>query len=125
MPTLDEINKSAERARVQKVAARLGERAAPLWATGEQMCVALALGLAGTDPRAETPDSAHELRYAAIAAIATGDVAPLLERMAEHFRFCRECGCTEADACLDASGVPCSWLDDDLCSACPDADPEP
>jgi hypothetical protein len=29
-------------------------------------------------------------------------------------RTCRECGCTDANACDEG----CSWLEDDLCSAC-------
>lgn len=32
---------------------------------------------------------------------------------------CRSCGCTDFDAC-DDDGFPCSWVEDDLCSACPD-----
>jgi hypothetical protein len=32
-------------------------------------------------------------------------------------RSCRECGCTEHDACI-TKGTPCSWVEDDLCSAC-------
>lgn len=32
---------------------------------------------------------------------------------------CRDCGCTEFDACIDdESGEPCSWAVEDLCSAC-------
>lgn len=33
-------------------------------------------------------------------------------------RFCRECGCWELEACLDGDGVPCHWIEPDLCSAC-------
>lgn len=44
-------------------------------------------------------------------------------------RTCRVCGCTEMDACLTTPAsmgveggpipvVPCSWVEDDLCSAC-------
>ncbi len=32
-------------------------------------------------------------------------------------RKCRVCGCTNAKACI-ADGVPCRWVEDDLCSAC-------
>lgn len=32
-------------------------------------------------------------------------------------RLCRECGCTDARACMTSEG-PCSWAEDDLCSAC-------
>jgi hypothetical protein len=34
-------------------------------------------------------------------------------------KACRTCGCTELSACLDPdTGVPCSWAEPDLCSAC-------
>lgn len=33
-------------------------------------------------------------------------------------RKCRVCGCTELDGCMDRTGFPCSWVADDLCSAC-------
>jgi hypothetical protein len=33
-------------------------------------------------------------------------------------RKCRNCGCTDDRACLDRIGFPCSWVADDLCSAC-------
>lgn len=32
-------------------------------------------------------------------------------------RRCRVCGCTDTAACL-VDGVPCSWVEPDLCSAC-------
>ncbi len=33
---------------------------------------------------------------------------------------CRVCGCTEDDChqCIEKTGEPCYWIDDDLCSAC-------
>lgn len=33
---------------------------------------------------------------------------------------CRVCKCTDADCskCIERSGVPCSWVEPDLCSAC-------
>lgn len=31
--------------------------------------------------------------------------------------ICRECGCSELDACMDG-GIGCSWVERDLCSAC-------
>lgn len=34
-------------------------------------------------------------------------------------RACRVCHCTDEQAC-DDGGVPCSWVEDDLCSACVD-----
>lgn len=35
-------------------------------------------------------------------------------------RRCRGCGCTDDDCsqCIAATGIPCSWVDEDLCSAC-------
>lgn len=33
---------------------------------------------------------------------------------------CRICGCTDNDCrqCIEKTGSPCSWVADDLCSAC-------
>jgi len=35
-------------------------------------------------------------------------------------RKCRICGCTDDDCsgCIERTGQPCYWVDDDLCSAC-------
>lgn len=33
-------------------------------------------------------------------------------------RSCRVCGCTEFDACIDRNGVPCHWIEWNLCSRC-------
>ena len=33
-------------------------------------------------------------------------------------RRCRECGCTDLNACVDILGRPCYWTDEDLCSNC-------
>lgn len=39
---------------------------------------------------------------------------------------CRECGCTDWDCsgCVERTGEPCYWVEEDLCSACdgPDED---
>lgn len=32
-------------------------------------------------------------------------------------RQCRICGCTESHTC-DVLGIPCCWVEVDLCSAC-------
>lgn len=32
-------------------------------------------------------------------------------------RRCRKCGCTEMAACV-TDGIACSWIEEDLCSAC-------
>lgn len=33
---------------------------------------------------------------------------------------CRKCGCTDSDCsqCIERTGQPCYWLEEDLCSAC-------
>lgn len=33
-------------------------------------------------------------------------------------RICRQCGCTDKDACLNEVWGPCSWREEDLCSHC-------
>jgi hypothetical protein len=35
---------------------------------------------------------------------------------------CRVCGCTDDDCrqCIEKTGVPCHWVEPDLCSACAD-----
>lgn len=38
----------------------------------------------------------------------------------EPERTCRICGCTDEDCtqCVEKTGRPCSWVSEDLCSAC-------
>ena len=38
----------------------------------------------------------------------------------ENVRACRVCGCTDDDCtgCVERTGEPCEWVEDDLCSAC-------
>jgi chromosome partitioning protein len=38
----------------------------------------------------------------------------------EKKRKCRVCGCTEGDCrkCIEKTGKPCYWVEEDLCSAC-------
>ena len=38
----------------------------------------------------------------------------------KNIRRCRVCGCTDDDCsqCIEKTGEPCSWVEDDLCSAC-------
>jgi hypothetical protein len=33
---------------------------------------------------------------------------------------CRKCGCTDLDCsgCVERTGLPCFWVEPDLCSAC-------
>lgn len=33
-------------------------------------------------------------------------------------RLCRECACSENDACIDRHGSGCWWVEEDLCIAC-------
>jgi ParB/RepB/Spo0J family partition protein len=45
----------------------------------------------------------------------------------DDIRRCRVCGCTDDDCsqCIEKTGEPCHWVEDDLCSACVDEeDPE-
>lgn len=41
-------------------------------------------------------------------------------RKALEPRSCRLCGCTDEDCrgCIERTGAPCSWVAEDLCSAC-------
>lgn len=39
-------------------------------------------------------------------------------------QLCRICACSEWDACSSAHRVTCSWVEDDLCSACALVAPE-
>jgi hypothetical protein len=41
----------------------------------------------------------------------------------ENKRACRICGCTDDDCsqCIEKTGQPCSWIEDDLCTACASA----
>lgn len=40
-------------------------------------------------------------------------------------RKCRKCGCTDEDCsqCIRKTGHPCSWVEEDLCSACVEEEP--
>jgi hypothetical protein len=50
-------------------------------------------------------------------------VVPLpsaVRRMFGRLRRCRVCGCTDDDCqqCIEKTGKPCHWVENDLCSAC-------
>ena len=48
-------------------------------------------------------------------------LAPYLAELLEASeRACRECGCTDLNCskCIERTGEPCMWVEDDLCSAC-------
>jgi ParB family chromosome partitioning protein len=52
-----------------------------------------------------------------------GSVGPESAEVAETeavVRACRDCGCTEEDCseCIERTGEPCHWVEEDLCSAC-------
>lgn len=38
---------------------------------------------------------------------------------------CRDCGCTDEDCsqCIERTGLPCSWVEINLCSACAELGP--
>jgi len=40
--------------------------------------------------------------------------------VSESMRTCRVCGCSDSDCrtCIEKTGRPCFWVEDDLCSAC-------
>lgn len=42
-------------------------------------------------------------------------------------RRCRVCGCTQEDCsqCIEKTGHPCTWVEEDLCSACEPEAPKP
>ena len=65
---------------------------------------------AGFDP------SAYEVSFATgTAFLVLGLTDPGLP-----IRTCRICGCTDEDcsACIEKTGIPCHWVEKDLCSAC-------
>ena len=57
-----------------------------------------------------------------------GRKSPLARRLLAGglptIRRCRECGCTDFNACRTDTG-PCWWVEADLCSACATATPLP
>ena len=48
------------------------------------------------------------------------EVSSLYDWDAEEVRTCRVCGCTDNDCtqCVERTGHPCRWVEEDLCSAC-------
>lgn len=47
-------------------------------------------------------------------------VCPVGDDADEPVRTCRVCGCMDDDCsgCIERTGAPCSWVEEDLCSAC-------
>jgi hypothetical protein len=51
----------------------------------------------------------------------TDDLGPVgADIFGEPVRSCRVCGCTDDDCskCIEATGEPCHWVGEDLCSRC-------
>lgn len=51
----------------------------------------------------------------------TNDLGPVdADIFGEPVRSCRVCGCTDDDCsqCIEATGEPCHWVGEDLCSRC-------
>ena len=40
------------------------------------------------------------------------------EGYADVTNICKKCGCADLDACVNAAGSSCWWVQDDLCSHC-------
>lgn len=77
-----------------------------------------ALAAASTAAKALDPAPLIELLLALLEPAGLNVLAEALEDEAGVSR-CRGCGCTDLDACLDPTDkLPCSWVEDDLCSAC-------
>lgn len=58
------------------------------------------------------------IREGAVTNASGADTADELLAHPEKFQTCRECGCTEMDACHDPAIGPCSWVEPGLCSHC-------
>ena len=61
-----------------------------------------------------TPDEKHQLRRSLAAAI----FDPPPPRPGPGDCVCRECGCWDWNACVDARDGPCWWVEQNLCSVC-------
>ena len=50
-----------------------------------------------------------------------GETLALIHALSDGGK-CRKCGCTDEDCsgCIERTGEPCYWVEDDLCSACVD-----
>jgi hypothetical protein len=62
-----------------------------------------------------------DLRIRDLNVIAKANSVDPLELALQIFeRRCRKCGCTQSDCsqCIEKTGSPCSWVEEDLCSAC-------
>jgi hypothetical protein len=46
--------------------------------------------------------------------------AEIIDIKPDEIRRCRVCGCTDDDCrqCIEKTGEPCYWVEEDLCSAC-------
>lgn len=52
--------------------------------------------------------------------VATAPIAATAPEGWTPVRACRVCGCTDDDCsrCIRKTGAPCSWVAENLCSAC-------
>lgn len=56
----------------------------------------------------------HALKVLQDAKLDPGQVVRILAPLVLGIAVCRECGCTDISACEDG----CSWVAEDVCSAC-------
>jgi hypothetical protein len=89
-------------------------------AFSEQICELLtfdAVALHG-NIKAEIPEPASWAREREEAKLSE----KIKGKKAKAARRCRVCGCTENNCrqCIEKTGAPCTWVEEDLCSACAD-----
>jgi hypothetical protein len=81
------------------------------------------------DNTSDTPKSAIQLGFTIVKGIVseTGEIGNFMNNEAPpvEVRRCRICGCTDDDChqCIEKTGEPCHWVEDDLCSACAEETP--
>lgn len=90
-----------------------------------EMLIELDFALHGTGARKTTPRWNALLEEVRTLAKARAVTLPFI-LASSSVRSCRECGCTDNDCseCVARTGMPCMWIETDLCSACAD-DEEP
>lgn len=79
-----------------------------------------------TNEKGEVDENSEEIRYCTkcqeamgvhqIPAMPWDEYSDLWDPMPE--RVCRECGCSDNDACIHPVHGNCYWVEDDLCSHC-------
>lgn len=74
-------------------------------------------------------DALKEIRWACAGKIDKPERVPVGQLTGKHKHnrarhpelnrtMCRVCGCTDEEACIDANGQPCRWVEPNLCSHC-------